>query len=85
MSSLKYTVYYKWLQMALQGHSILWKTAKLPYDFGIRKHENPRSPRSPRFRQFENWMPLNGSDRDMDFVPEIWYNTFQYNYVSKIE
>ena len=26
---------------------------KLPYDFGIPKHENPRSPRSPRFRQFE--------------------------------
>ena len=39
------------------GYSILWKTAKLPYEFGIRKHENPRSPRSPRsprFRQFEN-------------------------------
>ena len=31
-----------------QGHSILWKTVKLPYDFGIPKHENPRPPRLPR-------------------------------------
>ena len=37
-----------------QSHSILWKTVKSPYDFGIPKHENPRPPRPPRFRQFEN-------------------------------
>ena len=32
----------------MQNHSILWKTAKLPYDFGVSKHENPRPPRPPR-------------------------------------
>ena len=40
--------------MGFVGVSENWKTAKLPYDFGIPKHENPRPPGPPRFRQFEN-------------------------------